>query len=158
MLRLPILFLCALYILTVPIIGADLNKKHKTISTTFDVSKHPEARVMGLEILVRNEKHLLSKDKSVRVDFGLKKKKKDIGSFYITNRNFGGKKILNTNLQTSPDANDRQEFRLLYGMETLHATLRYVDGDTQISRIFIIIHDANDKKRPFKKIRSARLK
>ena len=147
-----------LFILAASVDAAEINKKHKRLLTTFDVSKYAEATVIGVEFSVRNEKHNLDKDKSIQIDFGLKKKKKDIGSYYITNRNYGGKKILNTNMQSAPKSFDRQDFRILYGLETLHATIRYVDGDMNISRISLIIRDPKDPKKPIKKLRSARLK
>jgi hypothetical protein len=143
---------------TVSVNAAEINKKHKKLLTTFDVSKYGEATVIGIELSVRNEKHNLPKDKSIQIDLGLKKKKKDIGTFYITNRNYGGKKVLNTNMQSEPGAFDSKEFRILYGLETIHATLRYVDGDMNLLRVSLIIRDPNDTKKPIKKIRSARFK
>ncbi len=138
--------------------AADLSKKNKRLSTIFDISKYQNATVVGIELVSASEKNLLMKDKSVQIDFGHKKKKKDLGSFYITNRNYGGKSVINTNLQSAPSAFDRHTFFIPNDMETLHVTVRFIDGNANIRHILLLIKDPNDKKRPYKKLKSKRLK
>lgn len=143
---------------TNPAFAADLSKKNKKLSTTFEISKYQNATVVGLEVVSTSEKNLLMKDKSVQIDFGHKKKKKNLGSFYITNRNYGGKSVINTNLQSAPSAFDRHTFLIPNNMENLHATVRFIDGNVNIRHILLLIKDPNDKKRPYKKLKSKRLK
>lgn len=158
MLRFVFISFFSLFLITNPLASADLDKKHKRLSTVFNISKHPGARVIGVEIVAQSEKFNIAKDKSVQIDFSRKTKKKDLGSFYLTNTNYGGKTILNTNLQTAPSKFDRHEFLLPNDTDTLHATIRFVDGPMKIRHILLIINDPNIAKRPIRKIRGKGLK